>query len=623
MIRLSISRLLLIFAIIVTAGLGAALIVQNYALYTLKIDSPLYHRIINQKDFIADILPPPLFIAEPYAAAYEAQFHEEKRASSLNHILELKKLYDERRSYWTSGVLDTEQETLLKVKLIGAGDRFWDILLHQFVPVAGADYATVNPVFDRLATAFLDQRRAVEELTVFATKRLEIEEGDAIGKALNYSIIALLAGSSSIILFISGVVYLRIRAIWPLVRITGRMRELSKGEFDSHVPYVQRSDEIGDIANALVIFRDSGLAKREMEREAEMAALERRQERLAREAESQKRAEETAAVVQQLGAGLERLSDCNIRITIDEPFAVDFEPIRNNFNRSIATFQLTLERVMSGTINIREGSTELASAAEHMAQRTEEQASALQETAAALEQINGTISHLNVNTQATRKLVRDARDRAGASTLVVTDAVQAMQRIERSASEIGQIIGVIDEIAFQTNLLALNAGVEAARAGESGKGFAVVATEVRELAQRSATAAKQIKALISNSSQEVNSGVRLVDEAGRALSEIIGFVTEIDTNIDQITIGVREQAEGVMQTTVAIHQLDSTTQQNAAMAEQSSALSKTLAHQAALLAEQVEKFKLNRRKAIREPGSAAAMARFQRAETDTPRAAWG
>ncbi|MBB4066147.1 methyl-accepting chemotaxis protein [Gellertiella hungarica] len=613
MLKLSISRLLVVFALVVASGLVAALAIQNYALYHLKIDSPLYNSIVRQKDFVADLLPPPLYIVEPYAAAYEAQFHPEKRDTALKRILELKKLYDERRAYWTGNLLDAEEERLLKTKLIASADHFWAVLLNEFVPVAGREYEIVDPVLEKLVSTYQQQREAVMELNGLATRNLQQSEDAASADANSLSRLAIIAGSTGVLLFLAGVAFLRARAIAPLARMTEKMRELADGKLDTDIPYGQRRDEIGEISRALLVFQKAGLAKQEMEREAEEALLARRAKRIAREEEARLRAEQTQAVVDQLGAGLERLSDCNIRMTIDEPFSPEFEAIRHSFNRSIATFQLTLERVMAGTREIREGSAELSSAAGNMAQRTEQQAAALEETAAALEQINGTIANLTASTQSTRKLVSDARDRAGASSVVVTDAVQAMQRIETSASEIGKIIGVIDEIAFQTNLLALNAGVEAARAGESGKGFAVVATEVRELAQRSAAAAKQIKALVAHSAQEVSVGVKLVDEAGRALSEIIDFVGDIDTNVDHIATGITEQADGIRQTTQAIHDLDGTTQQNAAMAEQALALSQALADQAGLLAAQVEKFKLNRRKAIREPGSPAALAGPRRA----------
>lgn len=191
-------------------------------------------------------------------------------------------------------------------------------------------------------------------------------------------------------------------------------------------------------------------------------------------------------------------------------------------------------------------------AADNLAKRTEQQAAALEQTSAALEEVTSTVKASSIRTQDTRKLVSDAKECAAASGKVVREAVDAMHRIETASKEINQIISVIDEIAFQTNLLALNAGVEAARAGEAGKGFAVVAQEVRELAQRSATATQEIKGLIVNSANEVSCGVRLVGETGIALDSIQGFVSAIDDNVDAIATAAAEQALGLQQISAAV-----------------------------------------------------------------------
>lgn len=307
--------------------------------------------------------------------------------------------------------------------------------------------------------------------------------------------------------------------------------------------------------------------------------------------------------VEELGAALERLSQCNIRITLDKPFVGEFERLRRDFNKSIAEFQKTLENVLGQTGDLTRSSQEVSEASVNLAERSREQAVALEETSAALEEITATVRSSTENMKETRKLVQSARTSTLASTEVVERTVDAMQRIETASREISQIIGVIDEIAFQTNLLALNAGVEAARAGDAGKGFAVVAQEVRELAQRSANAAKEIKALINNSGTEVLEGVRLVGETGEALKQIDALVRHIDGNVDMIAKAADEQAVGISEINKAVNRLDRMTQENAAMSARTTVISTTLAQGADALAQLVSLFKLNRRTVQREDGS--------------------
>jgi methyl-accepting chemotaxis protein len=321
---------------------------------------------------------------------------------------------------------------------------------------------------------------------------------------------------------------------------------------------------------------------------------------------------ERVKVVNELGAGLARLSDCNIRETIDEPFVEEFEPLRRDFNASLGAFQETLVSVLKQTNSLNGNGQQMHEAADQLSMRTKEQAASLEQTSAALEQVTATVRSSTTNTEDTRKLVKNALQSASTSSSVVQETITAMQRIESASAEINKIISVIDEIAFQTNLLALNAGVEAARAGEAGKGFAVVAQEVRELAQRSAKAAKEIKGLIENSGREVTEGVRLVDATGVALHEIEKFVASIDTNMQSLATAATEQSVGLSEINNAVSQIDRMTQQNAAMVDQTTHISRELASGAAQLAELVNHFKLNRRTMIREPGAPEAAPRSSR-----------
>ena len=305
--------------------------------------------------------------------------------------------------------------------------------------------------------------------------------------------------------------------------------------------------------------------------------------------------------VEELGAALERLSQCNIRVTLDKPFVGEFESLRRDFNKSIAEFQKTLENVLGQTGDLTRSSQEVSEASVNLAERSREQAVALEETSAALEEITATVRSSTENMKETRKLVQSARTSTAASTEVVERTVNAMQRIETASREISQIIGVIDEIAFQTNLLALNAGVEAARAGDAGKGFAVVAQEVRELAQRSANAAKEIKQLINTSAVAVGEGVKLVADTGLGLSEIEQLVLSVNSHMDAIATAAQEQSAGLSEVNTAVNHMDQATQQNAAMVEEMNAAGAGLAQECANLQALLAQFQLGHQtSALRE-----------------------
>lgn len=267
------------------------------------------------------------------------------------------------------------------------------------------------------------------------------------------------------------------------------------------------------------------------------------------------------------------------------------ETTRTDFNTAVGRLAAVIGEIAENAQDIAQTANEMMDNSGSIAKRTEQQAAALEETSAALEEITQTVSDASRRASEAGEIVRETRVSAEESGLIVRDAVAAMDQIEQSSREISNIISVIDEIAFQTNLLALNAGVEAARAGEAGRGFAVVAQEVRELAQRSAKAAKEIKALIGTSSMQVKSGVELVDRTGKALERIVERVRDVDQNVSAIVEASREQAIGIREIGQAVHQLDQSTQQNAASVEEQNAVSNQLAERAVTLAGLLGQFK--------------------------------
>jgi methyl-accepting chemotaxis protein len=374
--------------------------------------------------------------------------------------------------------------------------------------------------------------------------------------------------------------------------VIGATSAIARGRTDVDLSESSRQDEIGEMARSLAVLRDATVAKLRLESEAEQSRALSEEERRQHADEAAEREHQTQQAVDALAEGLQRLSDGDMTHRIDQAFSGSLEQIRHNFNASVEKLQSALRSVGNNAHAIQAGSSEIRSASDDLAKRTEQQAASVEETAAALEEITTSLKDATRRAEDAGQLVDRTRAGAEKSGAVVKRAVLAMSGIENSSKEISNIIGVIDEIAFQTNLLALNAGVEAARAGEAGKGFAVVAQEVRELAQRSANAAKEIKALITKSGEQVHTGVELVGETGTALEEIVGQVQEIDQHVAAIVRSAREQSTGLNEISSAVNSIDQGTQKNAAMVEEQTAASHALASEVISLNSLLAQFRL-------------------------------
>jgi methyl-accepting chemotaxis protein len=291
------------------------------------------------------------------------------------------------------------------------------------------------------------------------------------------------------------------------------------------------------------------------------------------------------------GAVMGRLAEGGLDLTLDGNYAPEFSELQRSVNSCIENLRSMVAQIRGASSSILGGAQEIAQGNGDLSQRTEQQASSLEETASSMEELTSTVKQNADNARQADQLASEARDQAERGGSVVSSAVAAMGAIEDSSRKIAEIIGVIDEIAFQTNLLALNAAVEAARAGEQGRGFAVVASEVRNLAQRSAGAAKEIKSLINDSTAKVGEGSRLVDESGQTLSQIVLAVKKVSDIIGEIAAASHEQSAGIEQVNRAITQMDQTTQQNAALVEEAAAASESMEEQARKLSRLVEFFK--------------------------------
>ncbi|MGC8201679.1 methyl-accepting chemotaxis protein [Aliiroseovarius sp. PTFE2010] len=437
-------------------------------------------------------------------------------------------------------------------------------------------------------------------------------------------------GIAALVLFVLAPIITYVMIARPLGRVTRTTERLAQGDKSEITGLDRAKGEIGRMASALRVFRTNLIEKEQLDanakatekarHEAERLAAEKERQRedelraedaareaqerarvaaelaerdrMRREADEERQAHMAAQaqIVSTLAGALKRLAAGDLRTRITEEFGEGYEQLRLDFNEAVETLDDVIARITDSSETVFSNSGEITQAAGDMSRRTEQAASALGETAAALTQLTSSVQSAAEGAEQADKVVATTRSNAEKSSVVVRQAVDAMGQIEQSSQKISTIISLIDDIAFQTNLLALNAGVEAARAGEAGSGFAVVASEVRALAQRSSDAAHEISILISESGQHVAEGVSLVDEAGDALETIVHEVSKISGLVSTIATSAKEQSTGISEINSSVYQLDQTTQQNAAMFEQTNAASQSLTHEASVLQDIVGRF---------------------------------
>ncbi|WP_430439943.1 methyl-accepting chemotaxis protein [Shinella sp.] len=516
---------------------------------------------------------------------------------------------------------DAEEAKLLDGVRASLAPYFEDI--RAMVAVAGSpqgqDRAVMLAALDKALEGQKAVTVALKLYTTHSAETLSQSRADAIARSTTTQVVLL---ATAFICIVAGMLLSTLLArtgiVRPIKLLTGVMSNLAAGKLDDAIPCTERKDEIGAMARTLDVFRANEAHMREME--VQEAALQTQSMDLqsnistivaaaaagdftrritkAYEDEDLRR---FAAGVNELVENVDRgvsevrrviasLSHADLTQEMAGHFQGDFAELQANVNGAMLTLRSTMTGILSTAGTITGNSRELSAAADQLAHRTEQQAASLEETAAALEEITTTVKTSTTRALEASEIVRETKHSAEKSGGIVQDAIDAMGRIEQSSQKINQIISVIDEIAFQTNLLALNAGVEAARAGEAGRGFAVVAQEVRELAQRSANAAKEIKTLINASAGEVKGGVALVLSTGDVLSEIKDLVNRVNDHVVSITRAAQEQSAALGEINTAVNQMDQMTQQNAAMVEETTAASQVLANEAAQLQAALSQF---------------------------------
>ena len=511
---LKLSHRLAVLIVIFSAGFILYGVWSFKTLQEWKVNGPVYQKIVQSKDLIADVLPPPEYILESYLVTFQLMATEDRaeQGQLIARFKTLKHDYDERHTFWNAEKLDADIAELLLNKAHTPAQAFYTVALQQFIPAIEAqDKLGATVAMKKMTISYTQHLQAIQQLVEMTTQRasaIEAESGARITVASSMLLLTLLLSLGT---GIAVAVLISKSITRPLQDAVKLARIVASGDLRSHFA-TDYQDEPGELMSAL-----------------------------------------------------------------------------KSMNESL---RHTVGRVRSGTETISTASQEIAAGNMDLSARTEAQAGALEQTSSAMQQLTSTVQQTSENAQQANQLVLSASAVALQGGQVVERVVATMVSIKDSSKRIVEIISVIDGIAFQTNILALNAAVEAARAGELGRGFAVVASEVRALAQRSASAAKEIKQLIAESVEKVELGSNLADEAGGTMQKIVSSVQQVAGIMGEIAVASHEQSDGIKQVNQAISQMDAVTQQNAALVEQATAAAASMQEQANSMMQDVRVFKL-------------------------------
>ena len=512
--RLKLSKRLSVLITLFSAGFIIYGAWSFKTLDELKVGGPVYQRIVQGKDLVADVLPPPEYILESYLVVFQIMATEDpgEQEKLIGHFKELKKDYDTRHVFWGKEGLDSDIADALLNKAHEPAQTFYNTAFDEFIPAAQKqDKDAMTAAMQKMKISYATHLAAINKLVELTNKRSDDFETESKNRITTASILLLAILIISLSIGVIGAILIAQSIVQPLNDAVKIAKIVASGDLTSDISS-NFTDEPGQLLQAL-----------------------------------------------------------------------------SEMNSSLA---MTVEKVRNCTEIMATASEEIATGNLDLSSRTEEQASSLQETASAMEELTSTVKQNADNARQANQLVVSASDVAVSGGIVVKNVVETMGSIKDSSRKIVDIISVIDGIAFQTNILALNAAVEAARAGEQGRGFAVVAAEVRNLAHRSASAAKEIKALIEDSVEKVNTGSELVDQAGATMDNIVTSVKHVLDIMSEIAAASQEQSLGIEEINHAVTKMDEVTQQNAALVEQAAAAAASLQEQAAHLMSEVSVFKL-------------------------------
>ena len=574
MLRIGISaKFLVAFAILLTvmAAMGTFAVIKIGEVNALSAD--LRGRWLPASQAVGDIHA---FVSQ-YRIKQSAHIAASLPAQKVRHgklIHAAQTAIDGRMSDYEA-LLATEEQKTAFAKL----KQDWGTYTTQntqLLNVSDTDVAAAKTLFegDSLTSFYTveDDILQLIDLNAKGASAVSAQSANIYAQARGFIIAAAGAG---VLIALAMMAFMMQNIARPIARMSEAVARLVEGDLNVEVPGTRRHDELGSLARALDRFKELFTA----DQARTQAELER--------------ARATQGTIDAIGSGLAALAEGNLTHRVPENGQGALGKLHVDFNEAASQLAGVMEDIVGGCDAIRRGTDEIASASGDLSRRTEHQATSIAETSRTLSEFTNTVRVTADNTRQTSGRLATTRQTAEKVDSTANQAITAMRAIESSSREMSEIVGVIDGIAFQTNLLALNAGVEAARAGDAGKGFAVVANEVRALAQRSADAAKDIKTLITTSSEQVSGGVALVASSGDALREIVSEVAAISGLVDEIAEAAAKQAAGIDEISAMVTSMDEFTQQNAAMVEESSASTHNLSEETMRLVEQLHRFRLD------------------------------
>jgi methyl-accepting chemotaxis protein len=570
--------------------LAIAFAVSAWRIHAIRMGGPMHRASMQIADLNADILPPPEYIIEPYLEATLLLDHPERLATARARLADLRKQYDDRHAVWAQSNLPDRLKRAILADTHTPAMRFWQEAQGPFLEaIAANDMTAARRSYAVLTDVYDAHRKAIDAL-VRATGEEQAALGDRSGRSLGVSLVVLtvlaLALFGSIGWFAR---WLTRRVMHPLSMVAQATTTLSRGQ-DTAIPYRDRTDELGDIAKAVARFHAAARSRAEMDA-AHLAEQEQ--------------------VGETLATALAALETGDLRHRITTPFPGMYEPVRLSFNRAAGALSAMLRTAIHSARNIGTGSSEIATAAEDLARRTEGTAHSLQEASSAIQLIENRLKSSSQSAETTMERAEQAGTAVHSGRSTAQNAATAMNNVSERANAIDTVVEGLDKIAFQTRVLAMNAAVEAGRAGEAGRGFAVVADLVSALALRAEEEAKRGRDLIN----ETQVDVALAASEVRAVDTALGTIVENFDGVQALLGALREdnrsQASAISDITRSVMEMETATQQNAAMVEQTSAAARSLDREAGTLLRNAEAFRVEE-EAVR--GNATAARAFAMAD---------